>query len=50
MFALMGEGVSKRECLGLGESYKCVCVGCGAGTWGGGEWRLYRGGVVWLEG
>lgn len=37
MFDLIEEGVSKREYLGLGESYKirvCVCVGgWEAGTW-----------------
>ena len=56
MFDLIGEGVSKRECLGLGESYKicvcvCVCV-CRVGSrdMGGGEWRLCRRGSMWLEG
>ena len=57
MFDLIGEGVSKSECLGLGESYKicvcvclCVCV-CRVGSrdTGGGEQRLCRGGM-WLEG
>lgn len=35
MFDLVEEGVSKREYLGLGESYKtraCVCVWWEAGT------------------
>lgn len=41
MFDLVEEGVSKREYLGLGESYKtraCVCV-CG-GKQGHGWWRV----------
>lgn len=52
MFDLVEEGVSKREYLGLGESYKtraCVCVWWEAGT------RVvesgdFQGGGMWLEG
>lgn len=41
MFDLIEEGVSKREYLGLGESYKIrVCVWGGAGKQGHGWWRV----------
>lgn len=53
MFDLIEEGVSKKEYLGLGESYKirvCVCGGLGSRDMGGGEWRLCRRGSMWLEG
>lgn len=51
MFDLIEEGVSKREYLGLGESYKIrVWGGVGSRDMGGGEWRLCRRGSMWLEG